>query len=139
MKRHILFLLGYIVVTFLVQGTSHFALFARHYADIGILRQEPNFVLGFSSMVIQGTILSFVFAGSRFDSGKLIDAIRFAWLFGAFLVSYIALAEAGKYSIPSIPSWLAVEAGVGAVQFTLAGMILGMVHRTRQAALEYTR
>jgi hypothetical protein len=139
MKRHILFLLGYIVVTFLVQGTSHFALFARHYADIGILRQEPNFVLGFSSMVIQGTILSFVFAGSRFDSGKLIDAVRFAWLFGAFLVSYIALAEAGKYSIPNIPSWLAVEAGVGAVQFTLAGIILGMVHRRRQAALEYAR
>jgi len=139
MKRHALFLLGYIVITFLVQGTSHFALFAQHYAGIGILRQRPNFALGFSSMVIQGVILSFVFAGSRSDSGKLTDAIRFAWLFGAFLVSYIALAEAGKYNIPSVASWFAVEAGVGAVQFTLAGLILRLVHRKRLAAVEYTR
>jgi hypothetical protein len=51
-------------------------------------------------MVIQGSILSDVFAGSRCDTGRLKDAIVLSWLFGAFLVSYIALAEAGKYTVP---------------------------------------
>jgi hypothetical protein len=139
MKRHILFMLGYIFVSFLVQGTSHFALFAEHYAEVSILRHEPNFVLGFASMVIQGAILTGIFAGSRFNNGKLMDAVRFSWLFGAFLVSYIALAEAGKYSVPSVGSWFAVEAGAGAVQFTLAGLVLGLVNRKPVASVEYAR
>jgi fructose-specific phosphotransferase system IIC component len=129
MKRHIFSILGYIFATFLVQGMSHFLIFARHYAGISILKPEPNFALGFASMVIQGAILSFLFMNSRFDNGKLKDAVQFAWLFGAFLVSYIALAEAGKYSVPSIPSWIAVEAGAGFVQFTLIGLLYGLAHR----------
>ncbi|HEX7284697.1 MAG TPA: hypothetical protein VF532_00855 [Candidatus Angelobacter sp.] len=80
-------------------------------------------------MVIQGAVLSFLFANSRFDTGKLKDAVQFAWLFGAFLVSYIALAEAGKHRGPSIASWLAVEAGVGFVQYSLIGLLFGIAHR----------
>jgi hypothetical protein len=125
MKRHILSVLGYIFATFLVQGLSHFVVFSGHYASISILRAEPNFALGFSSMVIQGAILSFVFVGSRFDTGKLRDAIVLAWLFGVFLVSYIALAEPGKYNAPSVVSWMAVEASAGFVQYTLIGAIYG--------------
>jgi hypothetical protein len=130
-RRHILSVLGYIVATFLVQGTSHFGVFAGHYAGISILRSEPEFALGFSSMVIQGSILSYVFAGSRFDTGRLQDAIVLAWLFGAFLVSYIALAEAGKYTVPSVPSWIAVETGVGFIQYTLIGALYALAHRAR--------
>ncbi len=61
-----------------------------------------------------------------------MDAVRFAWLVGAFLVSYIALGEAAKYNVPSIPSWIAVEVGVGFVQFTLAGLFLGLAHRAAE-------
>jgi hypothetical protein len=132
MKRHIASVLGYIFATFLVQGLSHFLVFSRHYAGISILRAQPNFALGFSSMVIQGTILSFVFAGARFDTGRLRDAIVFAWLFGAFLLSYIALAEPGKYNVPSVLPWSAVEAGVGFVQYTLVGTLLGLAHRKKR-------
>ena len=59
-----------------------------------------------------------------------MSAVRLAWLFGAFLVSYIALGEAAKYTVPSIPSWIAVEVGVGFVQFTIAGLLLGLAHRS---------
>jgi hypothetical protein len=125
MKRHILSVLSYIFATFLVQGMSHFAVFSSHYAAISILRLQPNFALGFASMVVQGVILSYVFAGSRFDTGKVKDAIVLAWLFGAFLVSYMALAEPGKYNVPDVPSSISVEAGVGFVQYTLIGALYG--------------
>jgi hypothetical protein len=131
MRQHVLSVLGYIVATFLTQGLSHFLVFSKHYASISILRPEPNFALGLASMVIQGLILSYVLAGSRFDTGKTKDAILLAWLFGAFLVSYIALAEAGKYDVPSVRSWIAVEAGVGLVQYTLIGMLYSLAHRRR--------
>jgi len=131
MKRHILSVLGYIFATFLVQGLSHFLVFKGHYAHIAILRAQPNFALGFASMVIQGVVLSFVFAGSRFDTGRLRDAIVFACLFGAFLVSYIALAEAGKYNVPSVVSWAVVETSVGFVQYTVIGTVLAVAHRNK--------
>jgi hypothetical protein len=102
-RRHILSVLGSIVATFLVQGTSHFGVCAGPYAGISTLRRVPEFALGFSSMVIQGSLLSYVFAGSRFDTGRLQDAIVLSWLCGVFLISYIALAEAGKYAVPSCP------------------------------------
>lgn len=84
-------------------------------------------------MIIQGAVVSFVFANSRFGGRSLFDAIKFAWLFGAFLVSYIALAEAAKYSVPSLSSWIAVEIAVSFVQFTLVGVALRLAHGTQRA------
>ena len=127
MKRHALAVLGYLVATFATQALSHFLIFASHYAQVGYMK-EPIFPLGLSSMLVQGTILSFVYTQSRFIDQGIKGAVQCAWLFGAFLVSYIALAEAAKYSVPSVGSWIAVEAGVGSVQFSLAGLLLGWAH-----------
>ena len=129
MKKHLLTVLGYVVATFAVQGASHFAVFAKHYADIGILRAQPEFMLGFASMLVQGTILSVVFARSRYTTESLTGAVKLAWLFGLFLLSYISLAEAGKYAIADVPSWIAVELSTGLVQFTLIGVFLWLAHR----------
>src|SRR5712692_888382 len=128
MRRHILSVLGFIVASFATQATSHLVIFREHYAAITHLKAEPIFALGFTTMIIQGSVLSYVFANWRFAGRSRMDAVRVAWLFGAFLVSYIALGEAAKYSVPSIPAWIAVETGVGFVQFTLAGLFLGLAH-----------
>ena len=60
--------------------------------------------------------------------------MRFSWALGAFLASYIVLGEAGKYAIPSLASWIAVEGGVAFVQYSLFGILLGLIHRRRPAA-----
>lgn len=126
--KHILSILGYIAATFATQATSHFAIFSKHYTAVAHIKSEPVFVLGFLSMIIQGAVVSYVYASSRFAGRSLFDAIKLAWLFGAFLISYIALAEAAKYSVPSVPSWIAVEIAVGFVQFTLVGLVLWLAH-----------
>jgi hypothetical protein len=59
--------------------------------------------------------------------------VLFSWALGAFLASYIILGEAGKYAIPSISSWIAVELSTAAVQFTAFGALLGLLHRRRLA------
>jgi hypothetical protein len=128
MRVHILSVVGYVLATFASQGASHFLVFAEHYAAVSHIKAEPIFALGFLSMIIQGSVVSFVFANSRFSAGTLFDAIKFAWLFGAFLVSYIALAEAAKYSVPNVLSWIAVEIVVGFFQFTLVGIVLRLAH-----------
>jgi hypothetical protein len=79
-------------------------------------------------MIIQGTIMSLVFSWLRQRAGLMIDSLVVSWLFGAFLVSYISFGEAAKYSVPSMASWIGVEIFAGAVQFTLAGLLMGWAH-----------
>ncbi len=127
--KHLLAILGYVVGTFAVQATSHFAIFKAHYDAMPFTRPDPIFAFGIASMIIQGAVLSYIYSCSQFNSGKLMGAITLAWLIGAVLVSYEALAEVAKYNIPDIASWIGVEVLSGAVQFTLIGILLFFAHR----------
>jgi hypothetical protein len=121
--------LAYVGTTFAVQGTSHFVVNAEHYAAIPIMRSQPVVAMGIASMVIQGLIFAFLFPTFNRGGSPVRNGIVFAWMIGGFLASYIVLGEAGKYSIPSIPSWVAVEASVALVQYTVFGALLGLLHR----------
>jgi hypothetical protein len=132
LRTHLLTVLAYVIATFAVQATSHFGVNAGHYAAVTFERPEPIFPLGIASMVIQGLALSWLFAVRPPARRTVGDAVRFAWLAGTILVSYIALGEAGKYTVPSVPSWLAVEIGAGFAQFTAFGLLLGAIHRERR-------
>jgi len=121
--------LAYIVVSFGVQGTSHFAINAEHYATIPIMRAEPVIPMGIASMVIQGLLFAWLFPIFNRRGNALRNGILFSWALGGFLASYIVLGEAGKYAIPSIPAWIAVEAGAAFAQYTLFGAVLGWLHR----------
>ncbi|MGH7637649.1 MAG: hypothetical protein ACREOK_08350 [Gemmatimonadaceae bacterium] len=122
---------AYVITTFAVQGASHFAVNADHFAAIPIMRAEPILALGIASMLIQAFIFAWLYPVYANGASSLRKSIGFSWLIGGFLASYIVFAEAGKYAIPSVPSWIAVEAGAAAVQFTLFGVCLGLIHRTR--------
>ena len=125
----ILTVLAYAFTTFAVQGASHFAINAEHYAGISIMRAEPIVPMGLASMVIQGTLFALLFPAFNSDGRTMRNALVFSWALGGFLASYIVLGEAGKYAIPSISSWLAVELSTAALQFTLFGVLLGLLHR----------
>jgi hypothetical protein len=118
-------MLGYIVATFATQATSHFLLFKDHYAAVSWIKADPVFALGFMSMIIQGAILSLVYSKSQFRTGAIGGAVKLSWLFGAFLVSYIALGEAAKYAVPAMSTWIMS----GCIQFTLAGLLPALAHR----------
>ena len=123
--------LAYVVVTFGVQGASHFAVFAAHYAAIPIMRAEPIIAMGLGSMLIQGVLFALLFPTFQRGGDSVWDGVKFSWALGGFLASYIVLGEAGKYAIPSIASWIAVEGSVAFVQYTLFGVLLGLIHRRR--------
>lgn len=131
MKKHLLAVLAYVVATFGTQAPSHFLVFADHYTAVTYLRKETLFQFGVLAMLIQGVVLSVLYA--RFPGGKNMtrSALGFSWLMGAFLVSYTACAEAAKYTVPSVASWIAVELAVGLVQFTVFGLLLGRIYRER--------
>ncbi len=122
-------ILAYVLTTFAVQGTSHFAINADHFAAIPIMRAEPMIPLGIASMVIQGLIFASLYPSYANSASTIRKGIIFSWLIGGFLASYIVLGEVGKYAIPSVAGWIAVEASSAFVQFTLFGLWLGLIHR----------
>lgn len=135
--RHVLLtILAYIVATFGVQGVSHFLVNAGHYASLHIMRSEPVFFLGFASMLIQGLVFAGLFPIFHRSGSPMSSALRFSWAMGAVLGSYIALAEAGKYAVTDVGSWFVVEAGAAAIQFTIFGLFLGLIHRKASVAVD---
>src|SRR2546422_10479977 len=100
MRKHVLAVLAYVVATFGAQAVSHFGVNAAHYAAVTYLRAQPIFVLGVLSMLIQGSIMSYLYAHLSESWQSTGHAVLFAWLVGGILVSYEALAEAAKYSVP---------------------------------------
>jgi hypothetical protein len=130
----LLTVVAYVVCTFGVQGMSHFVINVDHFAAMTIMRAEPVIPMGILSMLIQGTLFALLFPVFNRDGRALRNGVVFSLALGAFLASYIGLAEAGKYAIPSIPSWIAVELSTAAVQFSAFGVLLGRIHRQPAAA-----
>ncbi len=123
--------LAYVVVTFAVQGASHFGINAAHYAAISILRAEPLIPMGIGSMLIQGALFAGLYPTFTRGDATVWSGVKFSWALGGFLASYIVLGEAGKYAIPSIPAWIVVEASVAFVQYTVFGALLGLIYRSK--------
>ena len=128
MTKHILAVLAYIVATFATQAVSHFVVFSEHYAEVTYMRHEPVFQLGILAMLVQGIAFSYLYSRTVSAGRSLFDALRFGWIVGGVLVSYIAFAEAAKYNVPDTSSWLATEIGSGFVQFTIYGVLLGLIY-----------
>ena len=124
---------AYVVTTFAVQGTSHFAINAEHFAAIPIMRAEPMIPLGITSMIIQGLIFAWLYPVFAAGASTVRKGIAFSWFLGGFLASYIVLGEVGKYAIPSVSGWIGVELSAAFVQFTLFGIGLGLIHRRKAA------
>ena len=126
--------LAYVITTFGVQGTSHFAVNKDHFAAISIMRPEPMIALGVASMIVQGLIFAYLFPTFRRAQHPVRSALAFSLTIGAFLASYIVLGEAGKYAVPSVSSWIFVEGSAALVQYSIFGVLLGLLHRRPASA-----
>jgi len=129
MVKHILSVCGFIIVSFTVQGLNHFVVNKNHYDGIEFARTEPVFALGIAAMIIQGLILSFAMTKIAPVGATLGDGFLVSAAFGLFLASYVALAEPAKYTAPSIMSWFLTEGFVSILQFSIFGLVLGLIHQ----------
>lgn len=122
-------ILAFIFASFLVQALSHFVINTSHYAGISFMRTEPIIPMGILVMVVQGTLLGFLFPLIRFNGSVMSNALKFSLLIGLFLASYIAIVEPSKYTVPSIGTWMIVEASASFFQFLIFGLLLGLIHK----------
>lgn len=131
MTKTLLTVFGFFVVTFGVQGLSHFVINKAHFDAISFARAEPILPMGFAAIIIQALIFSFVMTRLFPDGASFGQAVTVVACFGLFLASYIVLAEPAKYAAPSVWAWVRVEATASTLQFASFGMVLWLIYRAK--------
>lgn len=128
--KFILTALAYIIPTMLLGYCWHLILFKGLYDSLGIYnRVEPIIPLGFFSMIIQGLIIAYLYPSFAKDKISKYTALKFCLIMGLFLFSVSTLANGAKIMITSMQSWLQIQIVFHLLQFTIAGILIGLVNR----------
>lgn len=128
-KKLLLAAIGYIAVTFVVAAGWHLGLFKGVYDELGIFtRKEPLIQLGIISMILQGSVLAYVYPIGYQGGSPVKEGLRFGLLMGILMGSNAVFAEAGKQQVSSLSTWLILESVYYLFQFSLSGVLVGLIY-----------
>jgi hypothetical protein len=117
----------YLVLTFPIAAVWHLGLFPLSMAG-PTFRTQPLFALGLLSTVVQAIVVAYLYPRLSRGGSPIRDGLRFALIMGSFIASYGVLAEAGKFAIADVGSWVLMEGAFFVVQWTVIGIAIGLVH-----------
>lgn len=129
MNKKILFAaLGYLLVSFALGASWHFAFFPEVYHGFGIYnRADPIIPLGVLSMVLQGLVMAVLYPRWYRGETPLAAGVKFGLLMGLFLFSVSTIANAAKIDVKGLGDFLLIQAAFHALQFAAAGAVFGLV------------
>ena len=128
-KTLILGTAAYTICTFFLAVGWHVLLFKEMYEAFGYFEGEPDFLLGLLTIVIQGALLSALFAMLKAEGTALWRGLRFALIAGAFFWTSHVLAFVAKHTVPGVSAFIWMETVYLLLQFGLFGLIIGVIHR----------
>jgi hypothetical protein len=123
---------AYVLPTFPLGYVWHLVLFAPQYQALQIYRPDVIIPFGLLSMLIQGTLLSWLFP-RLFPPGSpdwLRHGLTFALLVGVFVWTLTTLAVAAKHVMTSVPLFLALETGFTIAQYLVVGPLIALAYRS---------
>lgn len=125
--------LAYVVITFVMGFVWHLVLFKDLYRRLAIYSRidDPVVPLGLAAMIIQGAILAALYPRVVGEGNPVTAGVAFGLVMGLFIASSAVLAEAAKQRVTSLSTWLAVETVYYVIQFSLAGLAIGLIHRAQ--------
>jgi hypothetical protein len=128
-KKILLAASGYILVSFALGASWHFAFFAQAYHDFGIYnRADPIIPLGLLSMIVQGAVMAVIYPRWYRGEAPLAAGLKFGLLMGLFLFSVSTFANAAKIQVNGVGSFMLLQAVFHGLQFGLAGAVFGWVY-----------
>ncbi|MEW8276505.1 MAG: hypothetical protein AB2733_20720 [Candidatus Thiodiazotropha taylori] len=129
MKKALLFLLAYFVITMAWAYPWHMLLFHDQYVAWGAFqRDEPIMLLGIAAIVTQGLVIGYLYPFyNRGGGSHILRAIRFNLIIGLMTYSAMGFATAAKFQIEPVLSFLTYHTLFQIIQFTLTGTALGMI------------
>ena len=130
-RRFWLGIAAYVLPTFPLGYAWHLVTFADRYEALEVYRDDMIIPFGLAAMLIQGAIFSWIY-GRAFApraTSWLRSGLAFGAVAGALGWSYMALAAGAKHVMNSVPDFLLLETGFVALQFAIAGPLMGLAHR----------
>lgn len=121
--------LAYTVGTFALAIVWHILLFEDQYRAFGYIEAEPNFVIGFITILIQGILLSVFFPMFRISGSGVTRGLKFSLLIGVFFWTSHVLAFVAKQDVHDVAMFIAMETIYLAMQFGLFGVLIALVYR----------
>ncbi len=133
-KKLALGTVAYTIGTFTLAIVWHVLLFEDRYRSFGYFEGEPNFVIGFLSILLQGVILSALYPMVKIAGTSIMRGIKFSFLVGAFFWTSHVLAFIAKQPVQNVDLFVAMETVYLAFQFGLFGILIGVIYRDVRAA-----
>ncbi len=126
-KKFVLAFFAYIVIVFVIATTWHLVLFKEVYLKTN-LRAEPIFQLGILSMLIQAAVIAYMYPKLAGGGSPAKEGLKFGLILAFLLGSYGVFAEAGKYDVGTISTFLFYEGAFFLVQYAIVGVVIGLIN-----------
>lgn len=127
-KEVVLGTIAYTVGTFTLAVVWHILFFEDQYRAFGYIEGEPNFVIGFVTILAQGVLLSLLFPMFKVTGEGIVRGLKFVALIGAFFWTSHVLAFIAKQAIQDASLFVAMETTYLVLQFGLFGVLIGFIY-----------
>jgi hypothetical protein len=121
---------GYIAIVFPLAFVWHLVLFPERYENFGYFSGEPNILIGFASIIIQGFVLAIIYPLFHTKQIGLSRAFQFAGFIGLFFWTSHVLALVAKQNVPNAGAFIVMETVYLVLQFGLFALLLGVIYRS---------
>ena len=128
-RRVTLGTLAYTLSTFALAVVWHIVLFEDRYRAFGYIEDEPNFVVGFVTILMQGAVLSSLFPLFKLEGSDVGRGLKFSLWIGVFFWTSHVLAFVAKQNVQNVTEFVAMETFYLVLQFGLFGLLIGLIYR----------
>lgn len=130
MKRLVLYILAYFVITMAWAYPWHILIFHEKYVEMGAMtREEPVIPLGILAILIQGTVIGYLYQYYYKGGNCIFQGIKFSLMTGLLVYTAMGFATAAKFQIEPISTFLVYHTIFQAIQFLLTGIALGLIYK----------
>ena len=127
-KKSITAILAYTIITFAIAAPWHFIWFKELIHNLGIYNKpEPVIALGILSMLIQGSVMAYLYPLFYRGGSPAVEGIKFGLIMGVFLFSVSTLANAAKIEVNPISTFIMIQIAFHSIQFVLTGAVIGLI------------
>ncbi len=121
--------IAYTIGTFTLAVVWHVVVFGDQYRSFGYFEDEPNFLIGFLTIILQGAILSALFPMVKLSGTSIVRGIKFSSIVGTFFWTSHVLAFIAKQTVQNVALFVTMETVYLSLQFGLFGLLIGAIYR----------
>lgn len=116
--------LAYLLPTFPLGYFWHLSIFADHYHELAMYRDDVIIPVGLASMALQALLYAWAYPRLFGNHDWRAGAVRFGLVFGLLAWSLAVLPVAAKYRMTSVSGFLWLETAFTAVQYAIVSPLI---------------